>query len=108
MAHENDSFIREVNEELRSEQLRNVWSRYGKIIIGVAVIVVLATAGHRGYTYWQAHQASKSGDRFMAALTLASENKPDEALAALKALEEDGGGSYPTLAQMRSASLLAE
>ena len=39
MAHENDSFIREVNEELRSDQIKGVWSRYGKLIIAAAVLI---------------------------------------------------------------------
>ena len=108
MAHDNDSFIREVNEELRSDQFKNAWSRYGKIAIGVAVVIVVATAGHRGYEYWQSHNASQSGDRFLAALNLASEGKHDEALAAFQALEQDGTGDYPVLAQMRAAAVLAE
>jgi len=108
MAQDNDSFIREVNEELRSDQFRGAWSRYGKIVIGVAVVIVLATAGHRTYVYWEGHNASASGDRFLAALKLAGENKPDEALAAFEALAQDGTGSYPVLARMRSASVLAE
>lgn len=108
MAHENDSFIREVNEELRSDQIKGVWSRYGKIIIAVAVLIVLGTAGYRGYEYWQTHNASQSGDRFLAALKLAGENKHDEALAALQGLEQEGTGGYPVLARMRSAALLAE
>ncbi|WP_395515847.1 tetratricopeptide repeat protein [Pseudorhizobium flavum] len=108
MAQDNDSFIREVNEELRSDQFKNAWSRYGKIAIGVAVVIVVATAGHRGYEYWQEHNASQSGDRFLAALNLASEGKHDEALAAFQALEQDGTGDYPVLAQMRAAAVLAE
>ena len=108
MAQDNDSFIREVNEELRSDQFKNAWSRYGKIAIGVAVVIVVATAGHRGYEYWQHHNASESGDRFLAALNLASEGKHDEALAAFQALEQDGTGDYPVLAQMRAAAVLAE
>lgn len=108
MAQDNDSFIREVNEELRSDQFKGAWSRYGKIVIAVAVVIVVATAGHRGYVYWESHNASASGDRFLAALKLAGENKPDEALAAFEALAQDGSGSYPVLAQMRSAAVLAE
>ncbi|MGL4196903.1 MAG: tetratricopeptide repeat protein, partial [Allorhizobium sp.] len=34
MVDQNDSFIREVNEELRSDQVRNAWKRYSRIIIG--------------------------------------------------------------------------
>ena len=108
MAHDNDSFIREVNEELRSDQFRGAWSRYGKIIIGIAILVVVATAGYRGFEYWETHTASASGDKFLAALKLAGEDKPDEALAAFEALAADGSGAYPVLARMRAASVMAE
>src|SRR3546814_2346080 len=108
MTHENYIVIREVNEELRSDQIKGVWSRYGKLIIAAAVLIVISTAGYRGYEYWQTHNASQSGDRFLAALKLAGENKHDEALAALQALEQEGTGGYPVLARMRSAALLAE
>ena len=39
MANQDDSFIREVNEELRSDQMRLVWKRFGRILIGAAVLV---------------------------------------------------------------------
>jgi hypothetical protein len=105
MAHNDDSFFREVNEELRSDQLRFAWKRYGRIAIGVAVLIVVGTAGWRGYEYWETHNSSQSGDRFIAALTLASEGKNDEALAALSAIEQGGTGSYPLLARLRAASV---
>lgn len=105
MAHNDDSFFREVNEELRSDQLKNAWARYGRIAIGVAVAIVIGTAGWRGFEYWDNHNSSQSGDRFIAALTLASEGKNDEALAALGAIEKDGTGAYPVLAKMRAASV---
>ena len=71
MVDQNDSFIREVNEELRSDQVRNAWKRYSRIIIGAAVVIVLGTAGHRLWTHWDSTQASDAGDKFLAALTLA-------------------------------------
>lgn len=108
MAHDNDSFIREVNEELRSDQVRNAWKRYGTIVIGVAALIVLGTAGMRGYEYWETHNSSQSGDRFIAALRLASEGKNDEALSALGSIAENGTGSYPVLAKLRAASVQAD
>lgn len=108
MAHDNDSFIREVNDELRSEQLTRVWRRYRPFIIGAAVLVVVGTAGYRGYEYWHSHNASQYGDQFLGALNLAKEGKTDEAMAALQKLESDGSGAYPVLAQMRAATLMAE
>ncbi len=108
MANEEDSFIREVNEELRSDQMKAIWKQYGKLLIATAVLIVVGTAGFRGYQYWVETQASASGDRFLAAMKLAEDNKQDEAKAALDALAKDGFGSYPILARMREATLTAE
>lgn len=108
MAFNDDSFIREVNEELRSDQFRGAWKRYGRVVIALAALIVVGTAGERAYTYWQSSQASASGDRFLAATDLAKANKPDDALAALENLEKDGFASYPVLARMRAAALKAE
>ena len=103
-----DSFIREVNEELRSEQVRAVWRRFGPVLIGGAVAVVIGTAGYVGYEYWRESNAAVSGDQFLTALDLAGEKKIDEALSALKKLETEGAGSYPVLAQLRTATLLEQ
>ncbi len=105
MAFNDDSFIREVNEELRSERIQGVWKRYGRILIGAAVVIILATAAHRGYDHWMTQKASDTGDRFIEAMKLAQANKTDEALAALAAIEAEGHGSYPVLARMRAATI---
>lgn len=107
MANQDDSFIREVNDELRSEQMRAIWTRFGRILIGIAILIVLGTAGKVGYDYWHKMSSSASGDEFLAALNLARDNKADEALAALADLEKEGYGSYPVLARLRGASIKA-
>ena len=103
-----DSFFREVNEEMRQDQARALWNRYGPIAIALAVAIVLGTAAWVAYDYWATSRANRSGDAFSQALTLAEEGKHDEALGALQQLEENGYGAYPLLARMRSATLLAE
>lgn len=101
-----DSFIREVNEELRQDQARALWDRFGPAAIGVAIAVVVATAAWVAWDYWTTSQANASGDRFSQALTLAADGRQDEALEALRALEQDGYGAYPVLARMRAATVL--
>lgn len=108
MANENDSFIREVNEQIRSEQFNNFWGRYGIVVVGAALLVVLGAAGAGIYEYWNTSRASTSGDQFATALKLAQEGKNDEALKAFSDLETAGHGSYPVLAKFRSATLLAQ
>jgi hypothetical protein len=103
-----DSFFREVNEELRQDQAKALWDRFGPAFIGLAVLVVLGTAAFVGWQYWTESQANRSGDDFAAALALANTGKNDEALAALGALEKDGYGAYPLLARMRAATVLLQ
>lgn len=103
-----DSFIREVNEEIRQDQAKALWDRYGTYVIGLAVAIVLATAAWVAWDYWTTSRANASGDAFSNALELANEGKHDEALAALKTLETEGYGAYPLLARMRAATVLAD
>ena len=101
-----DSFIREVEEELRSDKLKTFWDRFGPIVIGGAILLIVGTAATRFYDYYTTNQANASGDKFLVALNLANEGKNDEALAALQELEVDGYGQYPVLARMRAATVL--
>jgi len=108
MVDNNDSFIREVNEELRSDQVRNAWKRYSRLIIAAAVLIVVGTAGHRLWNHWHSTQASDAGDKFLAALSLADQGKNDEAEVALKALEQEGYGAYGVLSRFRAATVLGQ
>ena len=105
---EDDSFIREVNEEIRQEKARALWGRYGPIIIGAAVVLVLGTAAWQGYTYWQNKKAGAIGDTMTQASDLAASGKIDEAMATLKQVEASNFGSYPVLAQLSEAGLTLE
>jgi hypothetical protein len=98
-----DSFIREVDEELRQDQIKGIWSQYGRVLIGVAVAIVVGTAGYRGYEYWQQTQAAASGDAFLKAAELSEAGNQDEAIKALGELVKTGTGEYPALAQFRIA-----
>ncbi len=108
MSNEDDSFIREVNEELRSDAANAIWKKYGKLIIGGAVAIVLGVAGNVGYKNYITGKAGASGDIFLQGLTHAREGRQDDALASFDELKADGYGAYPVLAKMRSATVLAD
>ena len=52
-----ETFLREVDENLRRDQLRDIGKRYGPLIIG-AVVLFLAAVG--GWLYWQDRQARRA------------------------------------------------
>lgn len=99
--------FREVEEDLRREQAKRLWRRFGPYVLLVAILIVVATAGWRGWLYWRERQAAATGDRYVAALQLANDGKHDDALKALGELSATGSGGYPVLARFRAASELA-
>ncbi|MCJ8144157.1 tetratricopeptide repeat protein [Ancylobacter sp. A5.8] len=97
----------EIDEDLRRERFSRIWSRYGLYIIGLAVLIVVAVAGWRGYEWWKLREDQASGARFEAAMQLAEQGKNAEAEAAFAALEKDGTSGYRLLARFRAATDLA-
>ena len=103
-----DSFIREVDEELREDTLKKLWQAYGLYIVGAALAIVLGTAAWTGYDYWMRSRANASGDLFSQALEASDQGDREGAAKMLAELEKSGYGAYPVLARLRSATLLAE
>jgi hypothetical protein len=97
----------EVDEEVRRDQLKKLWERYGGYLIVACIIVVIGVGAWRGYEWWQAKQAAQSGAAFEQAAMLAESGKHQEAAAAFAKLSADGAGGYRMLARLREAGELA-
>jgi hypothetical protein len=99
--------FREIDEELRRDNLLKLWSRYGRYIIAIAVFA-LVVAG--GIVAWRDHQLSErraQSTRYAAALTLARDGKEADAVKVFAAIADEGGG-YAILASFEEAALLAK
>jgi hypothetical protein len=94
----------EVDEEVRREQFRRIWERYGNLIIFLAVLVVAGVAAWRGYDYWQNKQAEKFGSQFTAAATLADKGDHAQAEKAFADIAQQGTAGYRALAKLREAA----
>jgi hypothetical protein len=97
----------EVDEEVRREQLKKIWQRYGNYIVVACLIVVVGIAGWRGYEWMQSKHAAESGAAFEQAATLAETGKVQEAEAAFAKLGVDGTAGYRILSRLREAAELA-
>jgi hypothetical protein len=99
--------FREIEDELRRDNLLKLWQRYGKYVIAVAVLVV-AIAGL--IVAWRDHQASErraQGARYSNALELVREGKDGDAAKRFAVLAREGGG-YGLLAAFEEAEMLAK
>jgi hypothetical protein len=99
--------FREIDEELRRDNLLKLWSRYGRYLIALAVVVLLIAGG---IVAWRDHQLTErraQSTRYAAALSLAREGKEAEATKVFGAIAQEGGG-YGVLAALQEAGLLAK
>lgn len=103
-----ESFLREVEEELRSDKLKAFWKRYAPFIIGGAVLIVLIVAANEAWKWWRDSSAAEASERYYAAISLADQGDLTGAEAALEAIAAESPDGYGILAQFRAASLLAE
>lgn len=96
--------FREVDEALKEDRARQLWRRYGTLLISGAVAIVLVTAG---WVFWQRYQANRDAERTNAlfASMAAAEESPETAMDALAAVAEDSGGSHAMLARLYEAEL---
>ncbi len=107
MADQSDTFMREVQEEMRRERLSQLWDRYGAIAIGLAVALVVGVGIYQYAQHSSLAARQKAGLEFEAAARLAHEGKGKEAQQAFEAMVKTAPGGYGTLARLRAAGALA-
>ncbi|WP_068312420.1 tetratricopeptide repeat protein [Polycladidibacter hongkongensis] len=98
--------FREVDEDVRNEQFSRLWKRLSPIIYTTAALIVVGTAGYKGYSSYAKSQAASSGQVFLEAVKASDAGQHDEAIAKLETLEDAAGG-YPMLSKFRIAGELA-
>ena len=92
----------EVDEDLKRDQMQELWARYGKYLIAAVALVVLGVAARQGYGAWQASQAEAAATAYHKAL------QQDDVAAALANAGDELSPGYAMLAEFRSAAALAE
>lgn len=103
---QNQALIREIDDAVRQDDMRNFWTRYG---LWVAGIVVVALVAFGGFLLWQDHsrkQADATGEQFARIIADAPTGKVDQ--AALQSLENASQPGYRAGALLTKAALSVE
>lgn len=103
-----DSFAREVDEDLRRDRLNSLWQRYGR---GLIVAISLGLIGFGGYLYWketQKQDSRRSAEAFAAALGFVGRGEVSKAEPLLTSLAADAPAGYSALARLAQAGTAVE
>ncbi len=103
-ADQSDSFLREVDDDFRREQLQSIWQRYGRSVITALSLLLI---GLGGYLFWQNQKRTKIdayADRYMEAAQLVETGQVDKAKTVFQSLAKEGTPGYRAITQFDLAS----
>lgn len=100
-------FFDEVDEEVRREQLKKLWDKYSIYIIALALLIIAAVGGWRGYQYVEQKNAAKAGAAFNRAVELSEQGKHEQAEKAFADLVTKAPYGYRLLSRFRAAAEVA-
>ncbi len=103
-----EAFLREVDDELRREQMTLMWKRYGKI---AAVAIGLFLIALAIFLWWRAEQvkvAEAQGEQFNAATIDLQAGRKTDAEKKFDALIESGKPGYRATSLLMKAAILTD
>lgn len=103
-----EALFREVDEDLRHEQMARLWRKYGGVVIAAALLIVVAVAGYQGWQAWQGSVRQDEAAQYAAAMRMLEQNQPEAAAEALADLAAGADTGYGAVAALRRAAVLAE
>lgn len=98
-----EAFLREVDEELRRDQMTNFWRRYGRLML---ILVALGLALFGGYLWWEAESekaAGLAGEKMNGAIEALGHGNAAAAEKTLGELSVDKSDGYRAAARMTLA-----
>ena len=105
---ENDVLLREVADDVKNDQLRQIWDKYGIfIIIGVALVLTL-TISYESIKNWQIKKQQEVSNAYSVALSLQNQGRLDESLEVYNQLASNSSGIYADISKLQIASIYME
>ena len=104
MVDRSDIFVREVDEDLRRDQVQQIWSRYGVLIVGAAALLLAAIGGYKFWENRRVAQAEAAGASYATALQLVADGRTDDAQKQFDTIAKGSARGYQTLARLQLAN----
>lgn len=98
----------EVDEDLKQENYKKLWDRYGRYFVAAIVLVIGATAANVGWKAYTDNRQLGLSEQFVAALTQADAGNLEQAASAMSQLAAETDTGYAVLARFREAALRRE
>lgn len=102
-----EEFIREVEEDLRREQMLRLWQRYGGAVLVAALLVVAGTAGKVFWDHRQAQIRAAEAQQFAEAQRTLTAGRQADAATQFATIAAEGHTGFAELARLKEAEARA-
>ncbi len=99
-----DAFIQEVDEDVKNDNLKVLWDKYGLFIVAFVVLAVSAAVSFDKLHEWKVLRNQNRTENYMAAVQL--QDNSEETIAALQKISTDNQGIFSDFAKLQIANVL--
>ena len=99
-----DAFIQEIDEDVKNDNLKVLWDKYGIFVVLLVVLAVSATVSFEKIRSWKAEQNQQTTENYMSAAQL--RENPEETIAALQQINQSNQGIFSDFAKLQIANVL--
>ncbi len=99
-----DAFINEVDEDVKNDNFKALWNKYGIFVILFVILTVSATVSFEKIKSWKVAQNQANTENYMIASQL--RENPEQTLAALQKISNDNQGIFSDFAKLQIANVL--
>ena len=99
-----DAFIQEIDEDVKNDNLKVFWDKYGIFVVLLVVLAVSATVSFEKIRSWKAEQNQQTTENYMSAAQL--RENPEETIAALQQINQSNQGIFSDFAKLQIANVL--
>ncbi len=103
---ETDAFIQEVSEEVKNDNLKVLWDKYGLFIILFVVLAVCAAVSFETIKSWRESKYQAQNEQYLSALQ--TQENFENTIQALEKIAAGDNGIYSELARIQIANILFE
>lgn len=99
-----DAFIQEIDEDVKNDNLKVLWDKYGIFVVLLVVLAVSATVSFEKIRSWKAEQNQQTTENYMSAAQL--RENPEDTIAALQQINQSNQGIFSDFAKLQIANVL--
>jgi hypothetical protein len=100
-----EGLMSEIETDLRADEFKKIWTKYGTAIITLATLLIAGTTGFELYRQYAVKQHEATARRYELAVLAVESGKVDEAITEFGTIIDDKVEGYSALARLSQASL---